>query len=588
MTIEDLKAKFTKDQLDWLLRNKVKPHGNTDAEVLANYAKVLWDNKQWTGSTEAESKENAQKLAKLITAPQAVFDLQGLAQAAGFSDRQEGDKKIPAAKQFFDEYFGGEKDQTTRDLWRAGIADKYGDGAWKKAKQVLQRAKTDRMNAGIADARRKEIDPSFSEAPFHKWASSALMGLFTPRRKKAFLEGRDPEWNETLGDIGQNVLYALPAGKIAQGVKAAAAAGNAGVKTASKVLGNLAAQAAAPVAVVGMDQALGNKDYTWDEALTDAAIGTATNLGVNKGIAKILGPAYQMAMGKVRGRLPQGVIDFLEGNAPAKEKAQEKVDEATAKLFDHYRETVGNFMRRVAKGERPAMMNKEELQKVKDIVELGDYIRSGEGARLSAALTQAIKQNQQGVKAVTEGIGKEPLWQLDTQTLDEMKKPFEDAFAKVLGNTRYTPQTDAVKRAITADPELLSLFYKNTPKEAFDEAAANAIKTWGVNKYGSDHDAGIVMNTFGTPVKELRKEQAADRQERARKVSASRILGDLEKAGTELTEEDTKWLKKIEQNPGMVQGFGEGNTPSFRNWMLLRGADLLSGTPLYRPAFSAK
>ena len=66
------------------------------------------------------------------------------------------------------------------------------------------------------------------------------------------------------------------------------------------------------------------------------------------------------------------------------------------------------------------------------------------------------------------------------------------------------------------------------------------------------------------------------------------MLGDLEKAGTELTEEDTKWLKKIEQNPGMVQGYGEGNTPAFRNWMLLRGSDLLSGTPLYRPTFEVK
>lgn len=574
---ELLNKNFEPEQARWLKRNRVKAVGNTDAEILANYARVLWDAREWYG------KEGAFKLNKLIQAPQSVFTLQGLAETAGFSDRQEGDDKISAAEQFLDAYFGGEKDRGTRERWRTGIVEKYGEGAWDKAKKVIHRAENDRMNANIAEARRKEIDPTFSEASLPKWATSALMGLFTPRRKQAFLEGRDPEWNETVGDIGQNVLYALPVGKIAQGAKAVA-----GSNVASKVLGNLVAQAAAPTAVVGMDQILGNKDYTWDEAIVEAGIGTATNLGVNKGIARLLGPAWQLGMGKVRGRLPQGVIDFLEGNSPAKEKAQEKVDEATAKLFDHYRETVGNFMRRVAKGERPAMLNKEELQKVKDIVELGDYIRSGEGARLSEALTQAIKQNQQGVKAVTEGIGKEPLWQLDTQTLDEMKKPFEDAFAKVLGNTRYTPQTDAVKRAITADPELLSLFYKNTPREAFDEAAANAIKTWGVNKYGSDHDAGVVMNTFGAPVKELRKDQEKSRQERSMKVSASRILGDLEKAGAELTEEDTKWLKKIEQNPGMVQGFGEGNAPSFRNWMLLRGADLLSGTPLYRPAFSAE
>lgn len=401
------------------------------------------------------------------------------------------------------------------------------------------------------------------------------------------MEGRDPEWNESLGDFGQGVLYALPVGKIAQGARAAgtALAGARGAR-AAQVLGNVAAQAAAPTAVVGMDQALGNKDYTWDEALLEAGIGTATNLGVNKGLAKVLGPAYQLAMGKVRGRLPQGVVDFLEGNAPAKEKAQQKVDEATAKLFDHYRETMGNFLRRVAKGEKPSMLNDKELQKVKDIVELGDYIRSGKGAQLSDALTQAIKQNQQGVKAVAGSIGKDPLWQLDTQTLDEMKKPFEDSFAKILKNTPSAPQMEAVKRAITEDPELLSLFYKNTPREAFDQAAANVLKTWGVNEYGSDHDAGIVLNTVGQSVKELRKEQAKSRQERKEKVAASRVLNDIINAGTQLTDEDEKWLKKIEQNPGMVKGFGEGNTAAFRNWMILRGADLLNGTPLYRPAFT--
>lgn len=580
MTREDLHKAFTQDQIDWLLKHKVKPVGNTEAEVLANYAKQLWDAREWQG------KEGAFKLNKLIQAPQALYTLQALAETAGFNDRQEGDTKIPADKQFLEAYFGGEQDKGTRERWRTSIVEKYGDGAWEKAKKILQRGEMDRMNAGIQEARRKEIDPSFSEAPFHKWASSALMGLFTPRRKKAFLEGRDPEWTETLGDVGQGVLYSLPVGKIAQGARAAGAAvaGARGAR-AAQVLGNVAAQAAAPTAVVGMDQLLGNKDYTWDEAMLESLIGTATNLGVNKGIAKILGPAYQLAMGKVRGRLPQGVIDFLEGNAPAKEKAQQKIDEATAKLFDHYRETVGNFLRRVAKGEKPAMLNAEELQKVKDIVELGDYIRSGEGVRLSEALTQAIKQNQQGVKAVADNIGKEPLWELDTQTLDEMKKPFEEAFAKVLKNTPYTQQTDAVKRAIASDPEFLSLFYKPTAREAFDQAAANAIKTWGVNEYGSDHDAGLVLNTVGQSVKELRKDQEKSRQERKEKAAASRVLNDLIKAGEELTDEDKKWIQKIEQNPGMVKGFGEGNTTAFRNWMLLRGADLLNGTPLYRPAF---
>ena len=580
MTRKDLEANFTRDQLDWLIENGVKPSGRSDAEVLANYAKVLWDNRQWSG------KEGAIKLNKIIKSPGAVFDLQGIAEAAGFSDRQEGDTKISAAEQFLDAYFGGEKDRGERERWSTGIVDKYGDGSWDKAKRVLQRAENDRMNAGIAEARRKEVDPTFSEASIPKWLTSAAMGLFTPRRKQAFVEGRDPEWTETLGDIGQAALYSAPVGKIAQGVNAVMGPG-----VASTILGNLAAQAAAPSAVVGMDKVFGNKDYTLDEGLIEALIGTGTNLGVNKGLAMMLAPAYQMGMGKVRGRAPQALIDFLEGTAPARERAQEKIDDAVTLLKKHYAETAGEQLHRVGRGNRPTTLSANDLQKTQDLVEVGDYIRGkGNKYNLSDALDDFIKSNKARVQSVVDLIGKDPLWQLDTQTIDSWKKPLDGAIKEVIRRAPTTQQTEALERALTSDPELLSLFYKRTPRETFNDVAGDAIKTWAVNRYGSDKDASLALRATGVGdnVDDIRKDLAKEKNEREGKVSASRILGDLEKAGAALSDEDIKWLKKIEQNPGMVQGYGEGNTPSFRNWMLLRGSDLLSGTPLYRPAFSAE
>lgn len=580
MTREELHKAFTQDQINWLLDNKVKPVGNSDAEVLANYAKKLWDAREWQG------KDGAFKLNKLIQAPQAVYTLQGLAEAAGFSDRQEGDDKISASKQFLDAYFGGEKDKGTRERWRTGIVEKYGEGAWDKARKVINRAENDRMNAGIAEARRKIIDPTISEASIPKWLTSAAMGLFTPRRKQAFLEGRDPEWTETFGDIGQAALYSAPVGKIAQGVKAVMGPG-----VASTILGNLAAQAAAPSAVVGMDKVLGNKDYTLDEGLIEALIGTGTNLGVNKGLAMMLAPAYQIGMGKVRGRAPQALIDFLEGTAPARERAQEKIEDAVTLLKKHYAETAGEQLHRVGRGNRPTTLSANDLQKTQDLVEVGDYIRGkGNKYNLSDALDDFIKSNKARVQAVVDLIGKDPLWQLDTPTIDSWKKPLDEAIKEVIHRAPTTQQTEALERALTSDPELLSLFYRRTPREAFNDVAGDAIKTWAVNRYGSDKDASYALRATGAgaKVEDIRKELAKEKQEREGKVSASRILGDLERAGTELTEEDTKWLKKIEQNPGMVQGYGEGNTPSFRNWMLLRGSELLSGTPLYRPAFSAE
>ena len=577
MTREDLRKAFTQDQIDWLINIKAKPVGNSDAEVIANYAKLLWDAHKWKGN------DGAFKLNKLIQAPSAVYTLQGIAEAAGYSN----DDNVKASEKFLDDYFGGEKDKGTRERWQTSIVDKYGEGAWNKAKKVIQRAKIDRMNADIADARRKDIDPTWSEASFPKWLTSAAMGLFTPRRKQAFLEGRDPKWTESLGDIGQAALYSAPVGKIAQGAKAVMGSG-----LASTILGNLVAQSVAPAAVVGMDKALGNKDYTPVEALTETLIGAGTNLGVGKGLAAMFGPAYQLYTGKLRGDTPKWLIDFLEGTAPARERSQEKIDDAIALLKKHYAETTGEQLHRVGRGNSPTTISGNELQKTRDLVEVGDYLKQKANKdNLSDALDDFIKANNtQFMKGVVKGIGKDPLYQLDTQTIDSGKKPLDEAIKGVIGKSPVTQQTEALERALTSDPELLSLFYRRTPREVFDDAAANAIKNWAINRYGSDKDANFALRATGVNanIDDLRKEQAKEKKERAQKASASRILGDLEKSGTELTEEDTKWLKKIEQNPGMVQGYGEGNTPAFRNWMLLRGSDLLSGTPLYRPAFKVE
>ena len=577
---ELLNKNFEPEQVRWLKRNRVKAVGSSDVEIIANYAKVLWDNRKWYG------KEGAFKLNKLIQAPSAVYTLQGIAEAAGYSDRQDGDDKVRASEQFLEDYFGGEKDKGTRERWQTSIVDKYGEGAWNKAKKVIQRAKIDLMNAAIDDARRKEINPTWSEASFPKWLTSAAMSLFTPRRKQALLEGRDPKWTETLGDIGQAALYSAPVGKIAQGVKAVMGPG-----VASTILGNLVAQSVAPAAVVGMDKALGNKDYTPVEALVETLIGTGTNLGVGKGLAAMFGPAYQLYTGKVRGDTPKWLIDFLEGTAPARERSQEKIDDAIALLKKHYAETPGEQLHRVGRGNSPTTISKNELRKTRDLVEVGDYLKQkGNKDNLSDALDDFIKSNNAQVKGVVKRIGKDPLYQLDTPTIDSWKKPLDGAIRVVIGKSPVTHQTKALERALTSDPELLSLFYRRTPREVFNDVAADAIKTWAINRYGSDKDASLALRATGVNanVEELRNEQAKENKERAQKASASRILGDLEKAGTELTEEDTKWLKKIEQNPGMVQGYGEGNTPAFRNWMLFRGSDLLSGTPLYRPTFEVK
>lgn len=599
---------FSARQIKWLNDHGIKAQGNTLDEVWANYARELWKNRIWDGEAGAIA------LKKIIRQPSKTFDLQGIAEAAGFSDyTNEDGSKTTAAEQLLDAYGDGNINKSERNLWKTGIYDEYGSGAWKKAKKVIQRGMHDRMMSDIAKKREDIIEGVDDDSRWFDWPVSALMGLFTPRRKQALKEGRDPSLQEWAGDIGQSVLYALPVGKIGQGAQFLARTAPRGVQMASKILGNVAAQAAAPTAVVGIDQALGNEDYSLGEALTEASIGTATNLGVNKGIARILGPFYQMGLGKVRGRLPQGVINFLEGEAPAKEKAKEKIAEAQGKLIDHYKETLDKFLRRSAKGERTTTLSPEELAKVKELVKLGEMAAPGSYPKeqMSDALMGRIKfteHNNDAIKQILpEHITNWPDY-IGKVNLSTLERFMQEADTKKVGKDKildYLKESafgeghkwDGAFNALKADPTLLSLFYKNSSRETFNEAVANALKTWGVNKYGSDHDAGIVLNTVGGKVKELRANQAKDRQTRQRKAAASKVLKDItvmDELGNVLgntegiTQEDEKWLKKIEQNPGMVMGYGDGNDPNFKNWMLLRGSDLLKNTSLYRPAFTAQ
>lgn len=588
---QEFKKSFTPDQIRWLRKNNVQLQGRDTKEKIAYAAHTLFNAGEFMGA------EGRNKLVDMIQAPSKVMDLQSLAEAAGFKDEKEGKT---AASQFLDAYFNPEQHRKDSDLWAAGIAKEFGEGHWKDAQKVLQQAENDRMLARIEKKRQDVLNGDAEEFPWYQnlafKAVSPLQSLFTPRRKKAIQEGRDPNWSETLADIGESTLYALPAGKIGQGATFLTKNTPKLARAASKVLGTLAADAAAPFAVVGMDQALGNEDYSWDEALTEGGIGTATNLGVGRGMARVLGPMYQMGMGKIRGKLPTGVVDFLEGRNPVKDRAKEKVAEANSKLMDHYMETAGRMLHRIARGETPSMLNQHELSRIKDIVELGDYYRD-KSQNLTDVLERAIKERtgRPAMEAI-KGIGTEPLYQLD---LPDNRKTYAELVDDVVESANLSPfpQKEQVARALKSDPELLSLFYKPTKAEKFDDIAADAIKTWGINKYGSDHDAGMVLNTVGGSVKELRKEQAESKEKRKNDKAASKLLTEIVKADNlgnvidykeGLTPEDTMWLTKISKDPGMLTGLREGSDPKFRNWMLMRGTDLLKGTSLARPTWDVE
>ena len=127
--------------------------------------------------------------------------------------------------------------------------------------------------------------------------------------------------------------------------------------------------------------------------------------------------------------------------------------------------------------------------------------------------------------------------------------------------------------------------------------AADAAETWIVNKYGSKRDADLLTGQASRLLAAIdprlnmsnllaeKKQEAVNRKVRdVQKSHAGRILS-VDKT---LTEEDRYWLKKIQDNPSIVTGIGEGNSARFRNWFLLRGQDIMRGTSLFRPTPSVE
>ena len=568
--IELLHKNFTREQIDWLAKNGKKAKGNTPDEKLADLARQLFAADVYANVDQKKS------LAKLAGAGDLTYELQNLGQAAGFSDYKEGDKTVTAGDQFYDAYFGGNRNKTDRDLWRVRIKDKFGDDGWKNAKKVLEGESRNRMDAQIA----KDREELFDSMP-----GSSIVELFRPRAAQAMKEGRDPTWRETLGDLGEQALYAMPVGRAAGAVTGAARVLPGAARGAVKVLSNVAAQGAAPLAVSAMDDVMGNRDFDW----TDVGIGTATNLGVNKGLARLLGPAYQLAMGKVRGRMPESVVRFLEGGEPAETKAKNLVQEAYDKLKKHYAESNEDYLRKIARGEATNRLSDEELKRYTNIAHLGDYVKEYRGL-IQDQMGNILKGEtpMAGKKGVASLIGKDPTWQIDLETAQNQKKSFDRMLEDLLFSTVGSKEATA---AIAKDPILSSLFYRPTKREIANDLAGDMIQTYAVNKMGSDKDASIIGAAVpgGLNVKEIRKEQAKEREQK-RQAGAAKVLGSWAGQQQGLTKEDQDFLGLIARKPEVIQGYGEGNSPRFRNWFLLRGQDLLreSGSDLFRPAFTTE
>lgn len=561
----------------------------------------------------------------------------------GFKEGKKGARS--AVEKFIDDF----PKKLTK--WKGYIIDEptMGKKGWDTVYTLWKQAENDKMYQRIADARSNILEGYDAEGNFvpptglspknwgtlANWPASAIMGMFTPRRKAAFKEGRDPTAAETFMDIAQNAAYMVPVG-----AAEAAAARAVANPLASKIMGAAVGSAIAPVAVAAADYALGSKPYAGPgDAAIDAAIGTATNLGVGKVAAPILG---QLAnLGNVRGRVPQSVIDFLQGSKFERTKARDIISEAEQALKKHANETNVQYATKLRKGKTPDRLTDEQAIAYEDILAARDYAKNAEHRQdFADAWRQGMERDNYGnYRPIQDPSLPRNEWddllnvQRNKKTLDIMVDDAlpgaklgtdlsKGSYANYLENSggRWEAQ---VARALKAHPELISLFDNRTLKQLLNdpELLFDMGRTWVVNKMGNDAAASRILSRYGVDVGNLRKWQDEARKERDVRVTAQTILDADERAEqraiatinpsasssfpgsasstaeasqvisgenpVRLSPQSQKFLKQIAIDPSiMIYGHPDPEqAEEFKAWLLTEGHQLMSGTPAARPTW---
>lgn len=475
-----------------------------------------------------------------------------------------------------------------RVSWEKEIKNnpKFGDLGWEHLKSLWEQATIDKMNQEIVKQRDYALhgrDEKGNIEDYGQFAWSKIADVFTPRRMKAYKEGREPTATETFMDIAQNGAYMVPMG----GVEAALARG-----TGKALLGAIGGAAVAPSTITAADYALGTKDYAGGvDAVLDAGIGTATNLGVNKVIAPLIGAG--LSLGKSRGSVPKWVRDFLDNNTSAKTKALDLVKEANRKLKAHAAETNADYAKKLQEGKPTDRLAPDELKRYRDIIDLSKQSKNAEvrkqfteGWDEMVNRSKAIKNTKfNGYNGYLNLISKKPNGATVYRgVVPEAKRPLSELIDDATKGIDLKG-----KQRLVENPELISLFKKTSPKEYVLDPATyvDVLKSYAVNMAGDDAAAQRALARFGVDIKDVRKSQDEGRKENKVSAAVSDIIG--RRAGT-LSPESEKYLQMIKDHPEIiVTGISDPmERDSFNMWLLREGNDILRGTAASRPTWDVK
>ena len=412
--------------------------------------------------------------------------------------------------------------------------------------------------------------------------------------------------------------FASPGRNIAEGV----------LKGAGRMSGNIAGNAVVPFASEGLDAAIYDEndpgmEQRADFSLGDAVLGTAINQGVNRGLMRMAGP----------------IIDRFSANGMAR-GGMAKARAVLERLGLPFSQKGDDFAQSVANKLNAPIVNKGEItQEALNAARLGQDVNLSTQGINEELLKQAIA-DQAVLDAIKLGNVKLAPKSSINQAVADIKKKADDADldyvldakGERLGNVanylRVLNDVGIPVKEVFTLPKTLDIYGKPGDRGAFlfrdavpednipeiiarnapemvnyatwhgegPQTATRAEKilnvlnqaapAWGINKWGSETDANLILGPMPTVKKALNENRKKVQQAPKDRQASADVLKVIGNGG--LTAEDQKYLNAIARNPEIMRIGYKEDPNGFKMWLLERGNDLLAGTRAARPTFGVE
>lgn len=523
----------------------------------------------------------------------------------------------------------------------------WGEKGWNTVYDVWKKVSNWQMNEDIKQARKdavNEVDKPWYH-PSRLYGTYA--SLMLPRAWEHLENEGDFTGKDIAADMAVNSAMAIPgAGFTGLGAKALT---KVAPKVAPKVLGyfttpgrniaegvlkgagrmsgNIAGNAVVPFASEGLDAAIYDEndpgmEHRADFSLGDAVLGTAINQGVNRGLMRMAGP----------------MIDRFSANGLAR-GGMAKARAVLERLGLPFSQKGDDFAQSVATKLNSPIVNKGEItQEALNAARLGQDVNLSTQGINEELLKQAIT-DQAVLDAIKLGNVKLAPQASINQATSELKKKADDAILyNILNpNDKIDEAANALRiwndiglpvKDVFTLPKNLDIYGKPgdrgayllrnaVPEEKIQESIARnapemvnyatwhgegpqtatsaekilnvlnqAAPAWGINKWGSETDANLVLGPMPTVKKKLdenRKKTAQAPKDRQASADVLKVIGN---GG--LTADDQKYLNAIAKNPEIMRIGYKDDPTGFKMWLLERGNDLLAGTRAARPTFGVE